>query len=150
MDKDLMLTEEDYKALGFTPEQIELFNEVNVYADAINELPDDPKVMTDILDNQVPDDFVEALSYLEKLATKNPEVFANIMTMADLVTDLAPSSPAADPVLEKLSNEELDKAEYEFYTMIKDLSPERKREFFEVLESATIDQKAELVKKLLK
>ena len=152
-EKDLMLTQEDYEAMGLTPEQIELFEDANAIAESVNMLPDDPMVMIDVIENKMPDGFEAGIKYLDELAQKNPEAFAKLITMTALVSHVEKTPEPedhVDPLLAKLSKEQLDKAEREFYTMISGLSQEKKKEFFDLLRTVSQEQKAELVDNLVK
>ena len=147
--KDLLLTQEDYEALGLTEEQIALFEDANAIVGSVDLLPDNPAVMIDAID-KLPADYATALKALDEMSATNPEAFTRLMTMVSLVTDVYTAPPLeVDPVLDKLSQESLDKAEREFYEMIKALSPERKKEFFALLNNISTEQKAELVDTLV-
>lgn len=152
INKDLMLTQEDYEALGLTPEQIELFEDANAIAESVDMLPDDPMAMIDTIEQRMPDGFEAGMKYLDDLAQNNPEALAKLMTMTALVSHVEkePEAEVVDPVLARLSEEDLSKAEREFYTMVSGLSKERKKEFFALLRNVSQDQKAELVDKLIK
>ena len=145
INKDLMLTQEDYEALGLTPEQIELFEDANAIAESVDMLPDDPMVMIDKIETKMPDGFEAGMKYLDNLAQENPEAFAKLITMTALVSHVepAPQTEVVDPDLAKLSPEQLNKAEYELYTMINGLSREQKKEFFALLRNVSKEQKTE-------
>ena len=151
INKDLMLTQEDYEALGLTPEQIELFEDANAIAESVDMLPDDPMVMIDKIETKMPDGFEAGMKYLDNLAQENPEAFAKLITMTALVSHVepAPQTEVVDPDLAKLSPEQLNKAEYELYTMINGLSSEQKKEFFALLRNVSKEQKTELIDKLV-
>ena len=151
-NKDLMLTQEDYKALGLTPEQIELFEDANAIAESVDLLPDDPMVMIDIIENRIPNGMEAGMKYLDELAQNNPEIFTKLITMTALVSNIEQATEpdnTVDPALANLSKEQLNKAEYEFYSMINNLSSEKRKEFFALLRNITPEQKAELVDKLV-
>ena len=149
-NKDLMLTPEDYEALGLTQEQIDLFEDANAIVESLDLLPDDPAVMMNALD-KLPNDYAAALKSLDEMSQTNPEMFTKLMTMVSLANDVQGGPQLeVDPLLDKLSEEAVDKAELEFYSMIRSLSSERKKEFFELLSDISAEQKAELIDTLLK
>lgn len=150
--KDLMLKQEDYEALGLTPEQIELFEDANAIAESVDLLPDDPMVMINIIENRMPNGMEAGMKYLDELAQKNPELFAQLITMTALVSNVEQTTEpdnSIDPALANLSKDQLNKAEYELYTMINKLSDKQRKEFFALLKNITPEQKAELVDKLV-
>ena len=108
-EKDLMLTQEDYEALGLTPEQIELFEDANAIAESVDMLPNDPMVMIDVIENRMPNGMEAGMKYLDELAQKNPEAFAKLITMTALVSNVEQTTEpdnTVDPALANLSKEQ--------------------------------------------
>ena len=64
--KDLLLTQEDYEALGLTEEQIALFEDANAIVGSVDLLPDNPAVMIDAID-KLPADYATALKALDEI-----------------------------------------------------------------------------------
>ena len=99
--KDLMLTPEDYEALGLTQEQIDLFEDANAIVESLDLLPDDPAVMMNALD-KLPNDYAAALRALDEMSQTNPEMFTKLMTMVSLANDVQGRPQLeVDPLLDK-------------------------------------------------
>ena len=146
----LILTEEELSQL--TPEEREIIESAWGITTTVDLLPEDIKEVLEKFEQLTANKTVnESVRKLFELAKTDSKLYAQLMAMVELA-DIEPEAPVAttNPNILALSDEEYVKAEKAFFESIVAMSPEKRKEFAEVLKNLSPEQEKAMLAELAK
>lgn len=89
------------------------------FLNTLNLLPDDPKVLFDRIDKEIPDDFNLAIEKLNEISVKDTEFFIQIMALVDVLNGVNNSSK--DDLTNKLKKQKEQELYLEIFNSLKNI-----------------------------
>ncbi len=132
-----------------TEDDVELFASASAIAETVDLLPDDTNELLKKLESVPASPNGESATSIIALAKTDPEFFAQLMALVDLADAEVPEeTDTTDPLITKLSDEEYKNLEKNFFARLESLPLDKRRELIDLLNTASEDQKADLVNML--
>ncbi len=89
------------------------------FLNTLDILPDDPKILFDRIDKEIPDDFNLAIEKLNEISVNNTEFFIQIMALVDVLNGVNISSK--DDLTNKLKKQKEQELYLEIFNTLKNI-----------------------------
>jgi hypothetical protein len=110
---------EEEEAYLRTIGEYDAINDAIALAETVDLLPDDPQVLLDRIDKEIPDDFVEGVAQLVKIAKKDPKFFNQIVALLEVLSEAEEVEDASEGSVEKVSLADIEQEkDDEIYELI--------------------------------